>query len=340
MKTIETPERLILAFSGLLQDPLSEDFSLKASPNGKKPELRLKAAGRQTRFSILPDLHPSRKVLHRSIESNAKPFLLLSPHIPDDLAKDFRKQGINHADLNGRLFLKTTQILLDRDPRGKTYRGPAVSADLFSLKTSRLIRALLSHPGQAWQQAELSARTRTSLGLVSRILNALLEEGYIAKDFEGTRKPAMYRVQEGDRLLDAWRAADVWKKRVHIREYSLLKNDPLEIAKTAREALGSGNLAFTQWFAGYLRFPYTTPSVVSAYVGKEGLPEIRFAREVSSGGNLWLIVPKDEGVLWETRQVQGFTLVSDIQIYLDLLQVGQRGPEQAEALRNWEGFNT
>jgi hypothetical protein len=36
--------------------------------------------------------------------------------------------------------------------------------------------------------------------------------------------------------------------------------------------------------------------------------------------------------------VAGYPLVSDVQIYLDLLQVEGRGPEQAKALRNWEGF--
>jgi len=103
--------------------------------------------------------------------------------------------------------------------------------------------------------------------------------------------------------------------------------------------LGKENLVFTQWFAAHLRFPYTTPPLVSAYVRKERLPEIHFARKVTAGGNLWLIVPEDEGVFFEIQKEKGFRLVSDIQIYLDLLRVGQRGPEQAEALRNWEGFN-
>ena len=52
----------------------------------------------------------------------------------------------------------------------------------------------------------------------------------------------------------------------------------------------------------------------------------------------WLIVPADDGVLLEKQESQGFPLVSDVQIYLDLLHVGQRGPEQAVELRGWEGF--
>lgn len=340
METITTPGQLLITFTGLLQNLELEHFSLEASSSEKKPELRVEALKQKARFPILLDLHPSRKILVRPSTTESKSFLLLSPHIPDDLAKDLRKRGINHADLNGRLFLKTPHLLLDREPRGKAFRGPVADADLFSLKTSRILRALLSHPDKPWQQADLVASTGTSPGLVSRILKNLLEDGYIKKVSESNRqKPATYYLKEGERLLDAWRAADVWKKRAHLQAYSLLKNDPLDIAQAIQEELGHENLAFTQWFAGYLRFPYTTPPLVSAYVRGERLPEILFARKVTAGGNLWLIVPQDEGVFLETREEKGFRLVSDIQIYLDLLQVGQRGPEQAEALRSWEGFN-
>ena len=62
-------------------------------------------------------------------------------------------------------------------------------------------------------------------------------------------------------------------------------------------------------------------------------------RRVTGGGKIWLLQPIDPGVFRETRDVNGIPLVSDAQIYLDLLQVGLRGPDQAAALRKWEGFS-
>src|SRR5258706_443896 len=50
------------------------------------------------------------------------------------------------------------------------------------------------------------------------------------------------------------------------------------------------------------------------------------------------VVPKDDGVLYPTQTERGFPLVSDVQIYLDLLRAGQRGEEQAEELRKWPDF--
>ena len=40
----------------------------------------------------------------------------------------------------------------------------------------------------------------------------------------------------------------------------------------------------------------------------------------------------------ETQTVKGLPLATDAQIYLDLLKTGLRGPDQAAALRQWEGF--
>ena len=49
-------------------------------------------------------------------------------------------------------------------------------------------------------------------------------------------------------------------------------------------------------------------------------------------------MPKDEGVFHPAQTVRGFELVSDVQIYLDLLRSGLRGEEQAEELRRWPDF--
>jgi Transcriptional regulator, AbiEi antitoxin, Type IV TA system len=137
-------------------------------------------------------------------------------------------------------------------------------------------------------------------------------------------------------------AADQWKARTDIQEYSLLLTDPAEVAKSLRDFFGERRHAFTQWFAGWLRHPYTAPQIVTAYVddfpNQKGIEEQLLARPVDEGGRLWLVRPKDPGVFLRSQSVQGFTLVSDLQIYLDLLAAGRRGDEQAAELRKWPDF--
>lgn len=124
----------------------------------------------------------------------------------------------------------------------------------------------------------------------------------------------------------------------------MLINEPLELAEQLKNALADEPPVFTQWFAGWLRHPYTTPVVVTAYVKQ--FPDEVLVREkllgrpVSGGsGRLRLVLPKDEGVLHPQQTVQGFQLVSDVQIYLDLQRAGLRAEEQAEELRRWPEFS-
>jgi hypothetical protein len=341
-KTIDTTGALLRDFEHSIGESKIRGVDVRvALIPGLRAELRLEAQNQKLLLPIRPELNPSRKILDRAAKGDGPAFIVASPHIPDGLAADYRDAGINHADLNGRLFIQTPWLLLDREPREQRHRNPVSGPALFSLKTSRIARALLSQREKSWEQAELTDRTGVSRGLVSRILKTLIGGGYVTQESAGSRHgPASYGLTDFDRLLDSWRAEDNWEKRVCVEQYSLLSGDAGEIARSVRDALGAEHAVFTQWFAAHLRHPYTTPPVVSAYVQQGRRPlELKFARQVPNGGNLWLIAPEDEGVFLETQEQSGFRLVSDVQIYLDLLQMGQRGPDAAQALRAWDGFS-
>jgi hypothetical protein len=336
-EAVNSTKRLLELFLQTVGKEEFYGFSIRTGAiSNHETELRLEALGKKSILLIVPRLNPSRKLLSQRPELGD---IVVCPQIPDLLAEDLRREGINHADLNGRLFIKAPFFLLDRNPKTKRYRNPSSPPKLFTLKTSRLIRALLSHRETTWTQEVLAERTQVSRTLISLALAALIDEEFVTLVSSGNRhRAATYRLKAFDPLLDAWRAADRWDKRVVIHQYSLLTNDLGELARTVRDGLGADQVCFTQWWAAHLRHPYTTPPLVSAYVKSKRLLDLPLGRKVTSGGNLWLLTPTDEGVFQETQVVDGFTLVSDIQIYLDLLAVSQRGPEQATELRKWEGF--
>lgn len=300
-------------------------------------ELRAEVGREKLRLQVRPILHPTRRLLR---EARLGKFELLAcPHIAEPLALDLRREGLAHADANGRLFLSPEAGVVDLRPASAVYRSPRRGPAPFSPKATRIIRHLLCHRSSSLSQAELAKQTGASRALVSQVLKQLLDDELVEQLSKSSpENPAYYRLTDFDRLLDAWKGKDRWQERTTVHEYSVLSSNPQDIARKLVDSVGAGNLAFTQWFAAWQRRPHTTPPVVSCYIKKRRILEIVPARRVKSGGNLWLIVPEDEGVWQEAQATGGFPLVSDVQIYLDLLQVDQRGPETAAELRAWEGF--
>jgi aminoglycoside/choline kinase family phosphotransferase len=56
-------------------------------------------------------------------------------------------------------------------------------------------------------------------------------------------------------------------------------------------------------------------------------------KPVTSGANVSLLVPYDEGVFFDIREMDGTQLVTPIQIFLDLQAYRNRGQEAAQAIR-------
>jgi len=55
-------------------------------------------------------------------------------------------------------------------------------------------------------------------------------------------------------------------------------------------------------------------------------------KEVSSGPNFSILQPYDEEVFYGSRTIQGLEIVSDVQLYLDLVGFRGRGEESAKFL--------
>ena len=304
--------------------------------------IHLKVDGRDYPFLAEYKLKPGFELIsalaHRPTPANHT-WLLVTPRLSDRLVALCREASIACLDLNGRTWIRRGPLLIDRAAKseGDTVIAGLPTPDLFSPKSSRLVRALLS-PRSEWNQADLASQTGISRPLLSRLLDTLSQQGFVRR--EGSRRGGKWLVSQPDALLDEWARRDVWTRRVTIQQYSLLlppERIPLQLAS----AFGQARLVFTQWYAAQLRHPYAEAPVISAYAEK--FPDSQVlqsltAREVPDGGRLWLLIPKDAGVFQFTQTIGTLTLVSDAQIYLDLLQVGQRGPDAAEALRHWEQF--
>ncbi len=295
---------------------------------------------RRVAFSPVYELKPSLPWLDKlKIHPATERPLIVTPELSSRILAACKEHSIAAIDLNGRCWLRAPGLLVDRGPlSGRSFSYELGPRNIFVGKSARIIRCLLTDRDRIWTQAEVVPRSKASSGLVSRIIQHLLSQGFAEKT--GSRE---FRLCDWQGLLNEWVDSDHFPKRTRTTGYAGFFGSPQELAPRLQEwALAEKvPLAFTQWIAAWARHPYTEPSVCTAYVeripGAAALERLGL-RTVSEGGKLWLHVPDDEGVLTETQTRNGLTLVTDAQIYLDLKRTGLRGPEAAAALLQWEGF--
>lgn len=262
--------------------------------------------------------------------------VLLAPYLSEESAKLCAEAGVGYADLAGNARLSFDQVFVETRVADNPRHEKRAARSLFAPRAARVLRLLLQGPLRAWKVAELADAADVSLGWVSAVRQQLLAREWAAEAAGGllVTKPAV--------VLDAWLKADDWHQRTRTQEYSVLNPDAVDLAGKLRDLLKEEPPVFTQWVAGWLRHPYTTPVVVTAYVKRFPddalLREKLLARRVPNGGGLRLVLPKDEGVWNPGQSVKGFQLVCDVQIILDLARAGLRADEQAEELRRAADF--
>lgn len=358
---IRHASELAAHFRRLLQE--DAELAWRLGPGGGADpalelELELELDGRFTDFVPLYELKPSLPWLeaealkwgahapahphehaHKHSRSRSVTPLLVTPELSSRILEACKRLGISAIDLNGRCWLRAPGLLVDR-PRqpGRSFTYDLEPRNIFTGKSARIVRCLLTDYARVWTQAEIVARTQASSGLVSRIIQHLIGQGLVEK-----RSAREFQLQDWGGLLDEWVEADHFAKRTRTTHYAGFLGEPQELAQKLKSWATAKDLplAFTQWIAAWNRRPFTEPPLCSAYVPELPDPEALASlglREVPDAGKLWLHVPDDEGILRETQICQGLPLATDAQIYLDLQRTGLRGPDAASALREAKDF--
>lgn len=265
--------------------------------------------------------------------------VLLAPFISEESARICTEAGIGYADLAGNARLSFDQVFIETRAAENPFHEKRTVKSVFSPKATRVLRVLLRGPLRSWKVKELALEASVSLGHVSAVRQQLLAHEWAVENADGLL------VSKPDSLFNAWIAADDWDTRTTVREYSLLVSDPVEIATKAHAFLRESAIphAFTQWIAAHFRHPHTTPPVTTVYVSEfppdDAIKDRLLARRVDAGGRLRLVRPNDVGVLSQIQITKRLPLVSDVQIYLDLIKAGQRGDDAAAELRRWPDFS-
>ncbi len=266
---------------------------------------------------------------------NAVP-LLISWHLGRPMREWLREQGIWFADVSGNRFFKAPGLLVDREVAEKAAEAKEPAPSIFADRSSLVLRHLLPRPPQRVGVRDLARKLGLSPAAVSRVIKTLESLGYLEK------RPDEVRLPDRESLLEEW--VSFYRSRFRGQ-----KQDRLYVHARSAESLieklrsqhltEQGGWGLSLHAGGYLVAPHVKFREVHVYVSpaagdfRARLIDALNAMNAEAEANLVLVDPfYKASFLFEARVISGVRVVSDLQLYLDLMCFPQRGGEQAEVL--------
>jgi hypothetical protein len=240
--------------------------------------------------------------------------------------------GINWFDLSGNADLRGPGLRIHVTGKPNMFALRGRPSSVFERRSSRLARMLLISPGRDWSVRESATASGLNEGHVSRIVGRLLEDELLVRT-EGRR----FKVRDPQLLLDAWReAADFSDHRAMKGHIAARSGDDLLRLMAHRLPIVQLEYAATGLAAAWAYDHFAMFRLVTLYVREWPAPDkleaLGFQAEVP-GGNLWFVLPNDDGVFEGARDVDEVRCVHPVQVYVDLKDQPERAAEASEQLK-------
>ena len=258
--------------------------------------------------------------------------VIIAPSIFSKSAEICKEAGVGYLDFAGNCFISFQQIYIAKEGRPKTIQEERLLKSLYYPKAERVLRVLLNNPNKVWQTQTLSNQAKVSLGMSSKVKQRLDTLGWIKSEAKG------FRLIEWEELLKEWASKYNFKKNKVFDFYSMERESVIE--QILSDYCKKNNIQFslTLFSAAARIAPYTRINKVFAYVEKniDQVQRETNLAPVSSGSNVSLLLPYDEGVYYGSKDLDNIKVVSTIQLYLDLNNYKGRGEEAAQFLYEQE----
>jgi len=214
----------------------------------------------------------------------------------------------------------------------KNYRMKNIFAD----KASLVLRKMLKDPERRWVVRDFTGPEGVSLGMSQEVLKAMEKKGYIERVKKGPNSYAILTNKE--KLISDWLEEYNFDQNVIDTYYNTDKN----ILKKFKRLLKEDQYVLTLHTGANLITSFVRTEEIFIYMNlkkwEKDILDIRQKldlKELVRGGNIHLIHPfYKNSVFLNTQKIKGFTVVSNLQLYLDLYNFQPRGREQAEHLKN------
>ncbi len=255
--------------------------------------------------------------------------IFIAPYISSEAGRICEEAGIGYLDLAGDCLISFETVYIRQTGAANPNIQKRDLRSLYSPKAERILRVLLNDPKNSWKMMDLAQSAKVSLGQVANVKKLLLDREWLSKSADGMS------LTNPKALLDEWGQTYNFRRNEVQECYALAELPEIEaqLAETCRR-LGL-QYALTGFSSAARIAPMVRYQKATVYVKKDvsSLIDALGWKAVTTGSNISLLIPYDDGVFYGAKDMDEIAIVSLVQTYLDLQSVRGRGQEAAQAVR-------
>ena len=343
MNEKDVEDKIIAALTETLKGvPFLETRAVKAGPlfgNGARPDAVLEAdlGGNQKKKLLLEiknigQPRQIREAVNQLLRfTSGKPDIygiIGAPYISPAAAGICEEEGVGYIDLAGNCRLVFTTVYIVREGAPNPFARKRDLRSIYSPRASRVLRVLLNNPRMDWKILALAESAEVSVGQVFNVRKLLRDREWIIEGKNG------FRLKSPSDLLEEWSENYSFRKN-EVRDFYSIQDVP-DIETRLAEVCADFkvNCALTGLSGAARVQPGIRYQRAMAFISEASDDLITKAgfKPVSSGANVTLLIPYDEGVFKGSKVYDGIPVVSPIQLYLDLINFKGRGEEAAQII--------
>lgn len=207
--------------------------------------------------------------------------------------------------------------------------------NIFADKASIILRMMLQDTERKWVVRDFCGQPGTSIGMAQEVLEGMSVKGYVERVKKGPRSYTV--LTNPERMIHDW----LIRYSFESNETQLFYSSDSKILDKIKKHLNNKEYALTLHSGANMITSYVKTDNVYFYLRgnlrEDGILKIRQKldlKELKSGGNVYIISPYyKNSVFFNARKIGGFSVVSNLQLYLDLYNFQPRGREHAEHLK-------
>jgi hypothetical protein len=200
--------------------------------------------------------------------------------------------------------------------------------NIFQGKAQDILRVLLVRYPKTWTLREICKEAGVSLRWASVVSKALINERMALRD---TDRGGL-RIMAPEGLLRRWANYRNFAANTRFLDYYMEEDDISALFSRFKGKQGP-EYALTCLAGGLLAAPFVRPANAHVYVKNEESAkrwaELLRLQPVEKNGNVKFAIAKGSGVFYGSHPISGTKVVSNVQLYVDLLNYPGRGEEAA-----------